>query len=75
MKCSIAHLSKERKAALKKKDSRSMTLKNYLFSTKCVHVRHVNCKESVSTIMSLHTQRAWLFVCKRFTVDAATGYK
>lgn len=56
-----------------KKNPGSMTLKNYLLSTKCVHVRHVNSKESVSTIMSLHTLRVWLFVFKRFTVDVATG--
>lgn len=52
-----------------------MTLKNYLLSTKCDHGRHVNCKESVSTSMFLHTLRVLLFVFKRFTVDVATGQK
>lgn len=52
-----------------------MALKNYLLSTKCVHVRHVNCKESVRAIMSLHTLRVLLFVFKRLTVDVATEYK
>lgn len=52
-----------------------MTLKNYLLSTKCVHVRHLNSKGSVTTIMFLRTLRVWLFMFKRFTVDAATGYK
>lgn len=52
-----------------------MTLKNYLLSTKCVHVRHLNSKGSVTNIVFLHTLRVWLFVFKRFTVDVATGYK
>ena len=43
MKCSIAHLSKEQKVALKKYPG-SMTLKNYLLSAKCVHVGHLNSK-------------------------------
>lgn len=30
MKCSIAHLSKEQKVALKKKNPGSMTLKNFI---------------------------------------------
>jgi len=74
MKCSIAHLSKEQKVALKKYPG-SMTLKNYLLSAKCVHVGHLNSKGSVTTIIFLHTLRVWLFVLKRFTVDVATGYK
>lgn len=57
MKCSIAHLSKEQKVALKKKYPGSMTLKNYLLSTKCVHVKHLNSKGSVTTIMFLNTLR------------------
>lgn len=74
MKCSIVHLSKEQKVALKKYPG-SMTLKNYLLSTKCVHVRHLKSKGAVTTFMILRTLRVWLFVFKRFTVDVATEYK
>lgn len=59
MKCSIAHLSKGGRVALKKNPG-SMTLKNYLLSTRCVHVRHVNCKGSVGSITSL---LHWGFGC------------
>lgn len=75
MKCSIAHLSKEQRAALKKKYPGSMTLKNYLLSSKCIHIGHLNSMGSVSTIMFLHALRAWLFLFRRFMVVVAAGYE
>lgn len=52
-----------------------MTLKNYLLSSKCIHVGHLNSKGSVSTIMFLHTLRVWLFLFKRLMVVVAAGYE
>lgn len=51
-----------------------MTLKNYLLSTNCVHVKHLNSKGSVITVVFLHTLRVWFFLFKRVTDDRATGY-
>lgn len=52
-----------------------MTLKNYLLSTNCVHVKHLDSKGSVITVVFLRTLRLWFIAFKRVTDDKATGNK